>query len=129
MPNISIIIEKPASLEASLPVPPKKPRNMARKRARKKLKLSKATKPEVSSSARVVVYCRRVVLVLTSSLVLLQDIPSSDPVDQGDEDIWEMVGAAAERSISQPPATEEVVPGPAQQETSAVNSQASAEEA
>jgi hypothetical protein len=41
MPNILIIIEKPASLEASLLVPPKKPRNMARKRARKKIEVVK----------------------------------------------------------------------------------------
>jgi hypothetical protein len=53
--------------------------------------------------------------------MLLQDIPSSDPVDQGDEDIWEMVGAAAERSISLPPATEEVVPRAAQQEAGAID--------
>jgi hypothetical protein len=62
-------------------------------------------------------------------LVLLKDIPSSDPVDQGDQDIWETVGAAAERSISPPTTTEEAVPGATQQETSVVNSQASAEEA
>jgi hypothetical protein len=102
---------------------------MARKHATKKLKLSEATRPEVSSYARVVEYCRRVVLVVTSSLVLLQDIPSSNPIDQGGEDIWETVGAAAKRSINPPPATEEVVPGTAQQDTGAVNSQASDEEA
>jgi hypothetical protein len=54
----------------------------------------------------------------------LQDITSSEPVDQGDEDVWETVGAAAERDISLPPATEEVVPRAAQQETSAMESRA-----
>jgi hypothetical protein len=49
-------------------------------------------------------------LVLTSSFILLQDIPSSDPVDQGDEDVCETVGATAERSVSLPPATEETIP-------------------
>jgi hypothetical protein len=47
---------------------------------------------------------------------MLQDIPSSDPVDQGDEDVWETVGAAAERNISPPPATENVVPKEAQEQ-------------
>jgi hypothetical protein len=61
--------------------------------------------------------------------MLLQDIPSSDPVDQGgDEDVWETVGATAERSSSPPPTTEEVVLGATQQETGAVESRASVEE-
>jgi hypothetical protein len=38
MPNIPVI-EKPSSPEASLPASPRKSRNMARKRAMKKLKL------------------------------------------------------------------------------------------
>jgi hypothetical protein len=38
------------------------------------------------------------------------------------------VGATTKRSISPPPGIEEVVPGAAQQETSAVNSPVSAEE-
>jgi hypothetical protein len=64
-------------------------------------------------------------LVLTSSFVMLQDNPSSDPVDQGDEDVWETLGATAERSVSPPPATEEAVPGAAQLETGAVESRVS----
>jgi hypothetical protein len=52
----------------------------------------------------------------------LQDIPSSDPIDHGDEDVWESVGATAERIITPPLATEEAVPEAAQQETSAVES-------
>jgi hypothetical protein len=43
MPHI-LVIKKPSSLEASLPVPPRKPRNVARKRVMKKLKLSEATR-------------------------------------------------------------------------------------
>jgi hypothetical protein len=51
--------------------------------------------------------------------VVPQDIPSSDPVGQGDEDLWETVGAAAERSVSPLPATKEAVSEAAQQETGA----------
>jgi hypothetical protein len=38
----------------------------------------------------------------------LQEIPPSDPVDQGDEGDWEMVGEPAERSHSPAPAMTEV---------------------
>jgi hypothetical protein len=62
-------------------------------------------------------------------LMLSQDIPPSDPIDQDDDGAWDTVGAAAERNIIPPPATEEVVPGAARQEIGVVNSQASAEEA
>jgi hypothetical protein len=37
--------------------------------------------------------------------MLLQDIPPSDPVDQDEEEIWDMVGVAVERSVSPPPTT------------------------
>jgi hypothetical protein len=53
-------------------------------------------------------------LLLAVSLCCLQDIPSLDPVDQGDEDVWEMVGVTTERNISPPPVTEDVVPEGAQ---------------
>jgi hypothetical protein len=59
---------------------------------------------------------------------MLQDIPSPDPVDQGDEDVWETVGPTTERSMSTPPSTEEDVPEGAQQQTRAVEAQASVEE-
>jgi hypothetical protein len=59
---------------------------------------------------------------------MLQDIPSSDPVDQGDEDVWETAGATSERSISPPPATEDIVPEEAQEHAGAVEAQASIEE-
>jgi hypothetical protein len=52
------VIEKPSSLEASLLAPPRKLRNMARKHAMQKLKLSEATRQEVSNTTRVVEYCR-----------------------------------------------------------------------
>jgi hypothetical protein len=60
--------------------------------------------------------------------MLWQDIPPSDPVDQDEEETWDTVGATAERSVSLPPTTGEVVPGSAQQQVGADNSQMSAKE-
>jgi hypothetical protein len=48
----------------------------------------------------------------------LQEIPSSDPVDLGEEDDWDTVGGATDRSLSLAPTIEEVVLKSAQQETS-----------
>jgi hypothetical protein len=48
LPNISLIQDPPTSLEASVPAPPRKPRNMARKRVAKKLKVTETTSQEVS---------------------------------------------------------------------------------
>jgi hypothetical protein len=60
--------------------------------------------------------------------MLSQDIPPSNPVDQDEEETWDIVGTAAERSVSPPPSTGEAMLGSAQQRTSADNSQASAGE-
>jgi hypothetical protein len=46
--NIPLVQDPPTSLEASLPAPPKRPRNMARKRVAKKLKVTETTSQEVS---------------------------------------------------------------------------------
>jgi hypothetical protein len=40
LPHIPLIQDQPTSLEASLPAPPRKPRNMACKRVAKKLKVT-----------------------------------------------------------------------------------------
>jgi hypothetical protein len=48
LPHIPLVQDSPASLEASLPAPPRKPRNVARKRMAKKLKVSETTSQEVS---------------------------------------------------------------------------------
>jgi hypothetical protein len=48
--------------------------------------------------------------MLTRKFCCLQEIPPSDPVDQGDESDWETVGEPAERSRSSAPAMTEVVP-------------------
>jgi hypothetical protein len=61
-------------------------------------------------------------------LELSRDIPSSDPADQGDEEDWDTVGGAAERSLSPAPVVEEIVLKPAQQATNAGEPQASLEE-
>jgi hypothetical protein len=54
LPNVPLIQDPPTSLEASLPAPPRKPRNMARKRVAKKLKVTETTSQELSSMSRVV---------------------------------------------------------------------------
>jgi hypothetical protein len=56
LPNVPLINDPPTSLEASLPVPPRRPRNMARNRVAKKLKVTETTSQEVNCSSRVVEY-------------------------------------------------------------------------
>jgi hypothetical protein len=56
LPNVPLINDPPTSLEASLPAPPRRPRNVARKSVAKKLKVTETTSHEVSSSSRVVEY-------------------------------------------------------------------------
>jgi hypothetical protein len=56
LPNVPLIDDPPTSLEASLPAPPRRPRNVACKRVAKKLKVTETTSQEVSSSSRVVEY-------------------------------------------------------------------------
>jgi hypothetical protein len=43
LPHIPLVQDQPASLEASLPAPPRKPRNVARKRVAKKLNVTETT--------------------------------------------------------------------------------------
>jgi hypothetical protein len=54
LPNVSLIQDPPTSLEASLPAPPRRPRNVAHKRVAKKLNVTETTSQEVNSSSRVV---------------------------------------------------------------------------
>jgi hypothetical protein len=56
LPNVPLIHDPPTSLEASLPAPPRRPRNMARKRVAKKLKVTETTSQQVNSLSRVVEY-------------------------------------------------------------------------
>jgi hypothetical protein len=48
LPHVPLVQDPPASLEASLAAPPRKPRNAFRKRVTKKLKVTETTSPEVS---------------------------------------------------------------------------------
>jgi hypothetical protein len=50
LPNIPLIEDPLASLEASFPAPLRRPRNVAQKRVAKKLKVTATTSQEVSSS-------------------------------------------------------------------------------
>jgi hypothetical protein len=54
----------------------------------------------------------------------LQEIPPSDPVDQGGEGDWETVGEPAERSRSPAPTVEELVSQLTHQSTTVVEPQA-----
>jgi hypothetical protein len=56
LPNVPLINDPLTSLEASLPTPPRRPRNVARKRIAKRLKVTETTSQEVNSSSRVVEY-------------------------------------------------------------------------
>jgi hypothetical protein len=48
LPHVPLVQDPPASQEASLPAPPRRSRNVARKRVAKKLKVSETTSQEVS---------------------------------------------------------------------------------
>jgi hypothetical protein len=87
LPHVPLVQDPPASLEASLAAPPRRPRNPARKRVTKKLKVSETTPQEVScleQSSRVLVVRVR---FLTSSLPCMQEVPPAEPVEEGDEGV------------------------------------------
>jgi hypothetical protein len=48
LPRVPLVQDQPTSLEASLPTPPRRPRNVARKHVAKKLKVTDTTSQEVS---------------------------------------------------------------------------------
>jgi hypothetical protein len=49
LPHVPLVQDPPASLEASLAAPPRKPRNPAHKRVTKKMKVTETTPQEVRS--------------------------------------------------------------------------------
>jgi hypothetical protein len=56
LPHIPLIEDPSISLEASLPTPPRRLRDVVRKRVAKKLKVTETTSQEVSSSSSVIEY-------------------------------------------------------------------------
>jgi hypothetical protein len=95
LPHVPLVQDPPTSLEASLAAPPRKPRNPARKRVAKKLKVSETTPQEVScleQSSRVPVVRVR---LLMSSLPCIQEVPPTEPAEEGDEGVWDTVGEPA----------------------------------
>jgi hypothetical protein len=69
--NVFLIQDPPTSLEASLPAPLRRPRNVARKRVDKKLKVTETTSQEVNSSSRVVQYLSLDVVCADDKILLL----------------------------------------------------------
>jgi hypothetical protein len=65
LPHAPLVQDPPASLEASLAAPPRKPRNPARKLVTKKLKVSETTPREV----RCLDLCSRVPVVRVHLLI------------------------------------------------------------
>jgi hypothetical protein len=57
-----------------------------------------------------------------------QEIPSSDPADQGEEDDWDTMGGPIERSLSPAPTIEDTMPQMAQQTPGTAEPQSSVEE-
>jgi hypothetical protein len=105
LPHVPLVQDPPASLEASLAAPP---RNPARKRVAKKLRVSETTPQEVNcleQSSRVP-FVR--VRLLTSSLPCVQEVPPAEPVEEGDEGVWDPVGEPA-GSRSPAPTVEEIL--------------------
>jgi hypothetical protein len=49
------------------------------------------------------------VCVLTMKFPCLQEMPPSEPIEQGDEGVWDTVGEAAEGSQSPAPTVEELL--------------------
>jgi hypothetical protein len=71
LPNVPLIQDPPTSLEASLPAPPRRPCNVARKRVAKKLKVTETTSQEVNSSGKVVEYLSFNVVYANDKILLL----------------------------------------------------------
>jgi hypothetical protein len=109
-PNVPLVHNPPTSLEASLPAPPRRPRNVACKSVAKKLEFTETTSQEVNSSSRVVEYLSFNVVYVDDKIPLLAGDSAFRPVDQGDEGDWETVGELAERSRGLAPAVIEVEP-------------------
>jgi hypothetical protein len=76
LPNVPLVEDPPTILEASLPAPPRRLRNVARKRVAKKLKVTETTSQEVSSLSRVVEYLFLDVVCADDEISLLAGDPT-----------------------------------------------------
>jgi hypothetical protein len=85
LPHIPLVQDPLASLEASLPAPPRKPRNVARKRVAKKFKVTETTSRQVSHFEEGSRVLMSQVCVLMMKFPCLLEMPPSEPVEQGDE--------------------------------------------
>jgi hypothetical protein len=108
LPHVPLVQDPPTSLEASLAAPPRKPRNPARKRVAKKLKVSETTPQEVSCLDQISRVPAVRVRLLMSSLPCMQEVPPTEPVEEGDEGVWDTVGEPA-GSRSPAPTVEEIL--------------------
>jgi hypothetical protein len=79
LPNVPLVQDPPTNLEASLPAPPRRPRNVARKRVAKKLKVTETTSQEASSLSRVVEYLFLDVVYADDEIPLLAGDPAFRP--------------------------------------------------
>jgi hypothetical protein len=79
LPNVPLIQDPPNSWEASLPAPPRKPRNVSRKRVAKNLKVTETTSQEVRSLSRVVEYLFLDVVYADEKIPLLAGDPAFRP--------------------------------------------------
>jgi hypothetical protein len=71
LPDVPLVQDPPTSLEASLPAPSRRPRNVARKCVAKKLKVTETTSQEVNSSRKVVEYLSLNVVCADDKILLL----------------------------------------------------------
>jgi hypothetical protein len=81
LPHIPLVQDQLTSLEASLPAPPRKPRNVARKHVAKKLKVTETTSQEVSRLEQGSRVLMSRCCMLTTKFPCLQEMPPSDHVE------------------------------------------------
>jgi hypothetical protein len=79
--HIPLVHDQLTSLEASLPAPPRKPCNVARKHVAKKLKVTETTSQELSRLEQGSRVLMSRCCVLTTRFSCLQEMPPSDPIE------------------------------------------------
>jgi hypothetical protein len=89
--------------------PPRRLRNVARKRVAKKLKVTETTSQEVCDLEQGSRVLMSRCCVLTTKFPCLHEMPPSDPVEQGDGGDWGTVGEPTGGSRSPAPTVEELL--------------------